>query len=35
METQHGKITLSNYIETLPEYDESKLEKVRLDSEEA
>ena len=35
METQHGKITLSNYIETLPEYDESKLERVRLDSEEA
>ena len=27
MDTQHGKLTLPNYIKFLPEYDESKLEK--------
>ena len=35
MEIQHGKLTLTNYIESLLEYNESKLEKVKLDSEEA
>ena len=35
METQHGKLTLSKYIKTLTEYDALKLEKVKLDSEEA
>ena len=35
MDTQHGKLTLSKYIGALLEYDESKLEKVKLYSEEA
>ena len=35
MDTQHGKLILSKYIQTLTEYDESKPEKVKLDSEEA
>ena len=33
MDTQHGRLTLSKYTKTLPKYNESKLEKVRLDSE--
>ena len=33
METQHGNLTLSKYIKTLPGYDSSKIEKVKLDSE--
>ena len=33
METQHGNLILSKYIKTLPEYDESKLDQVKLDSE--
>ena len=33
METQRVKLTLSKYIKTLPEYNKSKLEKVKLDSE--
>ena len=35
METQHGKLKLSNYVENLAEYDKSRLEKVKFDSEEA
>ena len=35
MKTQHGKLTLSKYIETLLSYDASKLERVKLDSKEA
>ena len=35
MKTQHGKLTLSKYIKILLGYDESKLETVKLDSEEA
>ena len=35
METQHGKLKLSNYVENLAEYDNSRLEKVKFDSEEA
>ena len=35
METQNVKVILSKYIKTLPEYDESKLEKLKLNSEEA
>ena len=31
MENQHCKLTLSKYIETLPGYDVSKLENVKLD----
>ena len=30
-DTQHGNLTLSKYIKTLPECDELKLEKVILD----
>ena len=35
METQHGNLALLKYIKNLPEYDESKIEKIKLDSEEA
>ena len=35
METQHGNLALSKYIETLPEFDQSKIEKMKLYSEEA
>ena len=35
METQHLKLALSKYIETLPEFDQSKIEKMKLYSEEA
>ena len=34
METQHAKRKSSNYIKTLPEYDESKIENSKLNSEE-
>ena len=33
METQHRNLTLSNYIKTLQEYDESKTKNVKFDSE--
>ena len=33
MDPQHGNLTLSKYIKTLPGYDSSKIEKVKLDSE--
>ena len=35
METQHGNLALLKYIKNLPEYDESKIENIKLDSEEA
>ena len=35
MDTEHGYLTLSNYINNLSGYDASKLEKVKLDSEES
>ena len=34
VDTQHENLTLSMYIETLPEYDAWKLEKLKLHSEE-
>ena len=33
METQHVNLTLSKYIKTLPEHDEPKPGKFKLDSE--
>ena len=35
METQNVKLILSKYNKTLPEYDASKLDKVKFDSEES
>ena len=35
MDPQHGNLTLSKYIKTLPGYDASKLEKLKLHSEES
>ena len=35
VDTHHGKLPLSEYIKTLPEYDASKQKYIILDSEEA
>ena len=35
MENQHGKLTLSKYIENLPGYNSPNLEQLKLDSKQA